>query len=351
MRFIAFNVPQEREQFKEIDTKDVKVKKAFENYNKALILQNKGEYGKAKEIYEELMKIDIFNEDLQKVKNIQSSPLHLVRYVVLKNYAVILEKENNIHEAIEYYEKAILIDSTDTNLWYRIGELYQHIDFYDSAYNAYKHALENSNTNISSWKALTGISNVLYEIGDFITCLKYVNKALNINSSWVRGMWIKYDILWEFTQNLSFNSTLPLRCTFSDIQEFNSKKDELKLLFKKYPEETKKRKSECFSKLAHSCKDLSYTLDNNNWKELGELLLKIYNTLIKKKEEIDSCVLAPVKIKYDKSNIPIKSPSESSTSESNEELKNDSNDDAKATSNDKKRKRFLSPEEDKKLVR
>jgi calcineurin-binding protein cabin-1 len=347
MRFIAFNVPQERDQFKEIDTKDVKVKKAFENYNKALILQNKGEYDKAKNIYEELMKIDIFNEELQKVKTIQSSPIHLVRFVVLKNYAVVLEKENNIDKAIDYYEKAILIDSTDTNLWYKIGELYFLINYYENAYNAYKHALENSNTSISLWKALTGLSNVLYEMGDFITCLKYVNRALEINSGWVRGIWIKYDILWEFTQNLSFNSTLPLRCTFSDIQEFNNKREELKLLFEKYPEETKKRKSECFCKLEHSCKNIDYTLENNNWKELGELLLKIYNELIKKKQGVESCVLAQVNIKYNISDIPMKSPSEASTNESKEELKNESNDENKVNTNDRKRKKFLLPEEDK----
>jgi len=336
MRFIAFNVPQEREQFKEIDTKDVKIKKAFESYNKALILQNKGKYDEAKSIYEEIMKTDIFEEKLQKLKNIQSSPIHLVHFVVLKNYAVILEKENNIEGAIEYFEKALLIDSTDTNLWYRIGELCQSNSYYEKAYNAYKNALDNSNTNISLWKALTGISNVLYEIGDFVTCLKYVNRALNINSGWVRGIWIKYDILWEFTQNLSFNSTLPLRCTFSDIQEFNNKKEQLKLLFKKYPEETKKRKSECFCKFIHSCKNLTYSFDNDNWKGLGELLLKIYNDLIKKKQEVESCVLAPVKIEFISTNIPTKSPSEASNSESNDETKNESSEENKNTSNDKK---------------
>ncbi|ORX48951.1 hypothetical protein BCR36DRAFT_70132 [Piromyces finnis] len=351
MRFIAFNVPQEREQFKEIDTKDVKIKKAFSSYNKALILQNEEKYDEAKLVYEEIMKSSIFEEKLQKVKNIQSSPIHLVHFVVLKNYAIILEKISQIEDAIEYYEKAIIIDSTDTNLWYRIGELYQSNNYYEKAYDAYKKALDNSNTNISLWKALTGISNVLYEIGDFVTCLKYVNRALDINPGWIRGIWIKYDILYEFTQNLSFNSTLPLRCTFSDIQEFNNKKEQLKLLFKKYPEETKKRKSKCFCKLIHSCKNITYFLDHENWKELGELLLKIYNDLIKKKQKVESCVLAPVKIEFASTDIPTKSPSEASNSESNDEMKNEFSEENRVSTNDKKRKRFLITVEDNKNIR
>jgi len=34
-------------------------------------------------------------------------------------------------------------------------------------------------------------------------------------------------------------------------------------------------------KFIHSCKNLTYSFDNDNWKGLGELLLKIYNDLIK----------------------------------------------------------------------
>jgi len=72
---------------------------------------------------------------------------------------------------------------------------------------------------------------------------------------------------------------------------------------------------------------------------------------IRKKQEVESCVLAPVKIEFISTNIPTKSPSEASNSESNDETKNESSEENKNTSNDKKRKRFLITVEDTKNIR
>ena len=74
-------------------------------YQSGLKCQLDGDLDGAKDIYEQLLKKRILKEYIAPIQDIQDSPLHTLQFVVFKNYARVLEMEQNYPEALEYYLK------------------------------------------------------------------------------------------------------------------------------------------------------------------------------------------------------------------------------------------------------
>ncbi|KAF7726581.1 Histone transcription regulator 3 [Apophysomyces ossiformis] len=155
----------------------------------------------------------------------------MLRFLVFKNYASILEDEyetsdsNNVDlakEALRYYLQALKIDPTEYSLWYRAGRIAQALGNNRFAQHAYQTGFfmngshgQNTESGAAShinweqkmesifrcgrvnpiqWQCMEGLCNVLFEIGDFNACKFYVEHGLKHFQGWALGKKLMQDM-------------------------------------------------------------------------------------------------------------------------------------------------------------
>ncbi|RUS19756.1 hypothetical protein BC937DRAFT_86969 [Endogone sp. FLAS-F59071] len=249
----------------------------------------------------------------------QSKPVALLQYLVYKNYASIVEEDDKKlpqrqdGQALQYYIKAVNVDPTDYNLWHRIGLLARSESRLRLARFAFESALapatrrsgviaaaiiateketavdgkvarpgredrgraqsvtleevEPMQLGPVQWWCLEELCNVLYDIGDFSTCLYYVDIALAIHPDFDRGEWLKREIIrWEGA-GLS-----GLAKAVSAAERTSSEMERHPLvsgLFMTTPQPPS-----------------SFALENQTWGGLGRLLLDVYDMVERSKDSL-----------------------------------------------------------------
>ncbi|KAG0178422.1 Calcineurin-binding protein cabin-1 [Apophysomyces sp. BC1034] len=208
-----------------------------EKYQQTLKLHQKGRLSEAKTKYEEIADTDLVKngtktEHLQ-TRSIHITTLSMLRFLVFKNYASILEDEYEMSEmknadvakeALQYYLQALKIDPTEYSLWYRAGRIAQTLGNNRFARHAFQTGLfmdasqgqsaESTTTyhtqvnweqkmenflkcgriNPIQWQCMEGLCNVLFDIGDFNICHFYVELGLRHFPDWVLGKKLKHDM-------------------------------------------------------------------------------------------------------------------------------------------------------------
>ncbi|KAL1456745.1 hypothetical protein WDU94_001449 [Cyamophila willieti] len=114
--------------------------KALKEYREALTLKQQKHFQDAEELLLNLVNSSLLSEEEGQVGfiggRIQPSLLHL-KYGCFINLGSINAEANNLEEALEYYVKAIELDSTDINIWYKIGKIALDIHNLDLAVQAF----------------------------------------------------------------------------------------------------------------------------------------------------------------------------------------------------------------------
>ncbi|KAI9478245.1 MAG: hypothetical protein EXX96DRAFT_570148 [Benjaminiella poitrasii] len=216
------------------DAVELQVEKLLQEYQNTLKLHQKGQIQLAKQKYEELVSQDLVKNEQKETKSspkqkivthVKDSPLSVLRFLVYKNYATILEDEfmtdqsnvNIAKKALQNYLQAVKIDPTEHSLWYHIGHLSHILKKLRFARLAFETGFyisdEDRKLKLNSidpsdalqiiqsgkytpmqWKCLESLCQVLFDIGDHRLCLLYLNIILSRYSTWERGQQLKNKI-------------------------------------------------------------------------------------------------------------------------------------------------------------
>ncbi|KAF9576299.1 Histone transcription regulator 3 [Mortierella alpina] len=181
-------------------------------YESAIRLLQKGKLEESKAMFKNLVESEL----LQKIDNdseiaARGTPVRRLQYLVYTNYASILEQSSAeaAKTALPFYLKAVSFDGSDNALWIKIGTLAAQVKNFRLARYALECGLQQSRsdsnsevTDVSSfpgalwdqdltpsqWSCLETLCEVLYQIGDYVACEDYVQKALRISPYFERGL-------------------------------------------------------------------------------------------------------------------------------------------------------------------
>ena len=133
------------------------------NYFKSAVLNHsQGNWNKAKEIYEHILKSDPNN------------------YTVLQNYASLLSQLREFKLAKITFEKCLKINPKDSLLVYNYGKFFHDQNNFDRAINCYEKSFKLNSKNDMS---LYNIGNIFLLKNNFQKAITYFKKVLEINSS------------------------------------------------------------------------------------------------------------------------------------------------------------------------
>ncbi|MGP3778685.1 tetratricopeptide repeat protein [Halanaerobium saccharolyticum] len=176
------------------------------NFEKALVYLNKAEeLGLDKLSFKrDLAYAYLENQDLKRSENIYNE---IVKENAISsdyfNLARIKEKQEQLNQAVEYYETARDMDGQQSALYLNLGNLYQKLENYDSAVNVYKEG-----TDIrSEFAALyIGLGESYIRLENYSEAKKALEKAVEINENSYYGYHLLGDIEKENgNHNQAFN--------------------------------------------------------------------------------------------------------------------------------------------------
>ncbi|ORX89046.1 hypothetical protein K493DRAFT_340910 [Basidiobolus meristosporus CBS 931.73] len=179
-KFLPLNDSSDESEEVEKDTFETQIEQCLELYQKALRFQQKKRTQEAKLLYHQLTEYEVINKPNSTSINTEKhsdSKTHtrthtytqsILQFAVYKNYASLLrslqrqpDETDRSQEILQYYFKALEIDPSDSEIWLHVGQL----------------ALDNQNSRLARHAFEKG---VLYDIGDFITCLRYLERILKV---------------------------------------------------------------------------------------------------------------------------------------------------------------------------
>ncbi|KAF9354020.1 Histone transcription regulator 3 [Mortierella sp. AD094] len=207
---IRFAVLNEEEQSKSKDEESVEIQaeKCLGVYESAIRLLQKNQLEESRKMLRNLIESDLMQKfDSNSEIAARGTPLRRLQYLVYTNYAYILEQVSDEGSALQFYLKAIMFDNSDNSLWVKIGILaakekrlklaryslecalhQQRHDGTEAEDSIPFDALADQDLTPSQWTCLETLCEVLYEIGDFIACEEYIQRALRISPYFERGL-------------------------------------------------------------------------------------------------------------------------------------------------------------------
>ncbi|KAF7239787.1 Calcineurin-binding protein cabin-1, partial [Varanus komodoensis] len=118
----------------------------------------------------------------------------MLKYSTYKNLAQLAAQRDDFETAMEFYLEAVMLDSTDVNLWYKIGHVALRLTRLPLARHAFEEGLS---CNPDHWPCLDNLITVLYTLSDYTTCLYFICKALERDCQYSKGLVIKEKIFEE----------------------------------------------------------------------------------------------------------------------------------------------------------
>ncbi|MEQ2283630.1 Calcineurin-binding protein cabin-1 [Ameca splendens] len=149
-------------------TKEAQEAEAFALYHKALDLQKHDKFEESAKAYHELLKTPLLKEAMpsedQRVG--LKHPGLMLKYSTFKNLASMAASRDDLGKAMEFYLEAVMLDSTDVNMWYKIGQVAVRLVRIPLARHAFEEGLH---CNQDHWPCLDNLITVLYALNDY-TC-------------------------------------------------------------------------------------------------------------------------------------------------------------------------------------
>uniref|UniRef100_A0A3Q3LVI3 Calcineurin-binding protein cabin-1 n=1 Tax=Labrus bergylta TaxID=56723 RepID=A0A3Q3LVI3_9LABR len=177
-------------------TKEAQEAEAFALYHKALDLQKHDKFEESAKAYHELLKTPLLKEALpsddQRVG--LKHPGLMLKYSTFKNLASMSASREDLETAMEFYLEAVILDSTDVNMWYKIGQVAVRLVRIPLARHAFEEGL---NCNSDHWPCLDNLITMLYTLSDYTCCLYFIAKALEKDHCYTKGLVLKEKIFKE----------------------------------------------------------------------------------------------------------------------------------------------------------
>ncbi|XP_078277456.1 calcineurin-binding protein cabin-1 isoform X2 [Rhinoraja longicauda] len=177
-------------------TKEAQEAEAFSLYHKALDLQKHDRYEESTKAYHELLNTQLLKEAVLSGDENEGlkHPGLMLKYSTYKNLASLASQKDDPSTAMEFYLEAVMLDSTDVNLWYKIGRVALKLIRVPLARHAFEEGLK---CNADHWPCLDNLITVLYTLSDYTNCLYYICKALEKDCRYSKGLVLKEKIFEE----------------------------------------------------------------------------------------------------------------------------------------------------------
>uniref|UniRef100_A0A2K5EIR4 Calcineurin-binding protein cabin-1 n=1 Tax=Aotus nancymaae TaxID=37293 RepID=A0A2K5EIR4_AOTNA len=169
-------------------TKEAQEAEAFALYHKALDLQKHDRFEESAKAYHELLEARLLREAVSSgdEKEGLKHPGLILKYSTYKNLAQLAAQREDLETAMEFYLEAVMLDSTDVNLWYKIGHVALRLIRIPLARHAFEEGLR---CNPDHWPCLDNLITVLYTLSDYTSngyfiCRRkqYTLKGITLNT-------------------------------------------------------------------------------------------------------------------------------------------------------------------------
>ncbi|XP_057687849.1 calcineurin-binding protein cabin-1 isoform X2 [Corythoichthys intestinalis] len=177
-------------------TKEAQEAEAFALYHKALDLQKHDKFEESAEAYHELLKTPLLKEAMPSEDQSMGlkHPGLMLKYSTFKNLASMAASRDDLETAMDFYLEAVLLDSTDVNMWYKIGQVAIRLLRIPLARHAFEEGLQ---CNPDHWPCLDNLITILYTLCDYTWCLYLISKALEKDHCYTKGLVLKEKIFEE----------------------------------------------------------------------------------------------------------------------------------------------------------
>ncbi|XP_058512472.1 calcineurin-binding protein cabin-1 isoform X1 [Ochotona princeps] len=257
-------------------TKEAQEAEAFALYHRALDLQKHDRFEESAKAYHELLEARLLREAVSSgdEKEGLKHPGLILKYSTYKNLAQLAAQREDLETAMEFYLEAVMLDSTDVNLWYKIGHVALRLIRLPLARHAFEEGLR---CNPDHWPCLDNLITVLYTLGDYTTCLYFICKALEKDCRYSKGLVLKEKIFEEQPCLRKDSLRMFLQCDMS-IHEVSVSPAEAQAIVDEALGLRKKRQALIVREKEPDLK-LVQPIPFLTWKCLGESLLAMYNHL------------------------------------------------------------------------
>ncbi|XP_043924776.1 calcineurin-binding protein cabin-1 isoform X3 [Protopterus annectens] len=254
-------------------TKEAQEAEAFALYNKALDLQKRDRFEESARAYQELLDTFLLKEAVPSgdEKEGLKHPGLMLKYSTYKNLAGLAAQRDNFETAMEFYLEAVMLDSTDVNLWFKIGCVALKLIRLPLARHAFEEGLR---CNSDHWPCLDNLITVLYVLSDYTSCLYYICKSLEKDCMYSKGLVLKEKIFEEQPCLRKDSLRMFLKCDMS-IHDVDVKTAEAKKIVDDALELRRKRRALVVREEEPDLK-LVHPIPYFSWKCLGESLLAMY---------------------------------------------------------------------------
>ncbi|KAM9743878.1 calcineurin-binding protein cabin-1 isoform 3-T3 [Menidia menidia] len=250
-------------------TKEAQEAEAFALYHKALDLQKHDNFEESAKAYHELLTTPLLKEampsDDQRVG--LKHPGLMLKYSTFKNLATMSASRDDLETAMEFYLEAVILDSTDVNMWYKIGQVAVRLVRIPLARHAFEEGL---NCNPDHWPCLDNLITILY----ILSCLYYIAKSLEKDHCYTKALVLKEKIFQEQPCLKRDTMQMFMKCDVS-IHYVEVEEEERRAIVEEALEIRRRRQalSHCEPKpdlvLIQPIRCLS-------WKHVGESFLEMY---------------------------------------------------------------------------
>ncbi|XP_066221590.1 calcineurin-binding protein cabin-1 isoform X1 [Saccopteryx leptura] len=257
-------------------TKEAQEAEAFALYHKALDLQKHDQFEESAKAYHELLEARLLREAVSSgdEKEGLKHPGLMLKYSTYKNLAQLAAQREDLETAMEFYLEAVMLDSTDVNLWYKIGHVALRLIRVPLARHAFEEGLR---CNPDHWPCLDNLITVLYTLSDYTTCLYFICKALEKDCRYSKGLVLKEKIFEEQPCLRKDSLRMFLKCDMS-IHDVSVSAAETQAIIDEALGLRKKRQALTVREKEPDLK-LVQPIPFFTWKCLGESLLAMYNHL------------------------------------------------------------------------
>ncbi|XP_028680400.2 calcineurin-binding protein cabin-1 isoform X2 [Erpetoichthys calabaricus] len=256
-------------------TKEAQEAEAFALYHKALDLQKHDKFEDSAKAYHQLLETPLLKEAIPSEEEEEKAGLKhpglMLKYSTYKNLASLAVQREDLEKAMEFYLEAVMLDSTDVNMWYKIGQVAVRLLRIPLARHAFEEGLR---CNPDHWPCLDNLITVLYTISDYSCCLYYICKALEKDCCYTKGLVLKEKIFEEQPCLRKDSFRMFLKCDMSihsvEVDETEAKAIVVEAL------DLRRRRQELSVQVKQPDLKLVQPLPYFTWKCLGESLLAMY---------------------------------------------------------------------------
>ncbi|XP_077571354.1 calcineurin-binding protein cabin-1 isoform X2 [Stigmatopora nigra] len=254
-------------------TKEAQEAEAFALYHKALDLQKHDKFEESAQAYHELLKTPLLKEAMPSEDQNMGlkHPGLMLKYSTFKNLASMSASRDDLETAMDFYLEAVLLDSTDVNMWYKIGQVATRLLRIPLARHAFEEGLQ---CNPDHWPCLDNLITILYTLCDYTWCLYFISKALEKDHCYAKGLVLKEKIFVEQPSLKRDTMQMFKKCDMS-IHYVEVEEEEHKSILEEALDLRKRRQALSYTEPTPDL-ILSQPIRCLSWRHVGECFVAMY---------------------------------------------------------------------------